>query len=72
MFLLSKDEYLVGALNRLRQAGLDLDRAWRQSSGETPGFEPAWTGYKEALDEFSVVARAAVSPSVQLRRRAIR
>ena len=61
VFLLSVDETLLNALRRLRQAGLELDRAWRQAVGEESDFDAAWLEYKTALDDFSNAARVAVA-----------
>lgn len=61
VFLLSNERPLLDALARLRQAGLDLDRAWRQSVGEAPDFDGPWLDYKVALDQFSNAARVAVA-----------
>lgn len=61
VFLLSDDGSLLDALRRLRHAGLELDRAWRQTVGEASDFEAAWAEYKAALDDFSNAARVAVA-----------
>lgn len=61
VYLMSSDRHLSDALTSLRQAELNLDRAWRQEKGDAPELEEAWEGYKEALDAFSVCARTAVA-----------